>query len=297
MNNEKKSIDVYSIIKPEIEKLIKSGSETAILDSRILLAHALSLTKPLYTHEKINISKNQISAFQELIAERENGKPVSRIIKKKHFWKKEFDINKETLDPRPDSEVIIEYFFKYNEDKLKELKILDLGSGSGCLGLTLLDEYKNSKVSFLDISKKSLQAVKLNSLKFNLYERTQLINLDWSSPDWISKLLDIEKNVKFDMIVTNPPYIPSTEINFLQKEVKYYDPLIALDGGKDGLDAYRLIFRKLLKLLKLTGKIFVETGQNQEKSISKICLENDLLPIDYGRDLSGIVRVIVLTIK
>ena len=297
MNSKKKSSDVYSIIKPEIEKLIKSGSETAILDSRILLAHALSLTKPLYTHEKINISKNQISAFQELIAERENGKPVSRIIKKKNFWKKEFDINKETLDPRPDSEVIIEYFFKYNEDKLKDLKILDLGSGSGCLGLTLLDEYKNSKVSFLDVSKKSLQAVKLNSLKFNLYERTQLINLDWSSPYWDNKLLDIERNVKFDVIVTNPPYIPSTEINFLQKEVKYYDPLIALDGGKDGLDAYRMIFRKLLKLLKLDGKIFVEIGQNQEKSVSKICLENDLLPIDYGRDLSGIVRVIVLTIK
>ena len=297
MNNEKKSIDVYSVIKPEIEKLVKSGSKTAMLDSRILLAHALSLTKPLYTHEKINISKNQISAFQELIAERENGKPVSRIIKKKNFWKNEFDINKETLDPRPDSEVIIEYFFKYNEDKLKELKILDLGSGSGCLGLSLLDEYKNSKVSFLDVSKKSLEAVKLNSLKFNLYERTQLINLDWSSPCWDSKLLDIEKNIKFDVIVTNPPYIPSTEINLLQKEVKYYDPLIALDGGKDGLDAYRLIFRKLLKLLKLNGKIFVEIGQNQEKSVSKICLENDLLPIDYGRDLSGIVRVIVLTIK
>ena len=88
MNNEKKSIDVYSIIKPEIEKLIKSGSETAILDCRILLAHALSLAKPLYTHEKINISKNQISAFQKLIAERENGKPVSRIIKKSIFGKK-----------------------------------------------------------------------------------------------------------------------------------------------------------------------------------------------------------------
>ena len=96
----------------------------------------------------------QISDFQKLIAERQNGKPVSRIIKKKNFWKREFEINKETLDPRPDSEVIIEYFFKYYEDKSKQLKILDLGSGSGCLGLSLLDEYQNSKVSFLDVSKK-----------------------------------------------------------------------------------------------------------------------------------------------
>ena len=297
MNNEKKTIDVYSIIKPEIEKLIKSGSETAILDSRILLAHALCLTKPIYTHENINISKKQISKFQELIAERQNGKPVSRIIKKKNFWKREFEINKETLDPRPDSEVIIEYFFKYYEDKSKQLKILDLGSGSGCLGLSLLDEYQNSKVSFLDVSKKSLQAVKLNSLKFNVYERTQLINLDWRSVDWEQKLLDIEKNVKFDVIVTNPPYIPSTEINFLKKEVKYYEPLIALDGGKDGLNAYRYIFTKLSKLLKLNGKLFVEIGQNQEKNVCKIAFNNAFLPIDYGLDLSGILRVIVFTIK
>ena len=297
MNNEKKSIDVYSIIKPEIEKLIKSGSKTAILDSRILLAHALCLTKPIYTHENINISKKQISKFQELIAERQNGKPVSRIIKKKNFWKREFEINKETLDPRPDSEVIIEYFFKHYEDKSKQLKILDLGSGSGCLGLSLLDEYQNSKVSFLDVSKKSLQAVKLNSLKFNVYERTQLINLDWRSLDWDQKLLDIEKNVKFDVIVTNPPYIPSTEINFLKKEVKYYEPLIALDGGKDGLNAYRYIFTKLSKLLKLNGKLFVEIGQNQEKTVCKIAFNNAFLPIDFGLDISGILRVIVFTIK
>ena len=297
MNNEKKSIDVYSIIKPEIEKLIKSGSETAILDSRVLLAHALCLTKSIYTHENINISKKQISDFQKLIAERQNGKPVSRIIKKKNFWKREFEINKDTLDPRPDSEVIIEYFFKHNKDKFTELKILDLGAGSGCLGLSLLDEYYNSKVSFLDVSKKSLQAVKLNSLKFNIYERTRLINLDWRLSNWDHKLLDIEKNVKFDAIVTNPPYIPSDEINLLQKEVKYYEPFIALDGGKDGLDAYKFIFRKLSKLLKLNGKIFVEIGQNQEESVCKIGLDNAFSPIDYGRDLSGIIRVIVFTIK
>ena len=297
MNNEKKSIDVYSIIKPEIEKLVKSGSETAILDSRVLLAHVLCLTRPIYTHENINISKKEISSFQELIAERENGKPVSRIIKKKNFWKKEFEINQETLDPRPDSEVIIEYFFKYNEDKFKELKILDLGSGSGCLGLSLLDEYQNSRVSFLDVSEKSLQAVEINSLKFNFYKRTQLINLDWSVPDWNRKLLDIEKKIKFDAIVTNPPYIPSKDINFLQKEVKNYEPLIALDGGKDGLDAYRMIFGKLLSLLNVNGKIFVEIGQHQEKSVSQIALDNNLFPIDYGKDLSGIIRVIVLTIK
>ena len=131
------------------------------------------------------------------------------------------------------------------------------------------EDFKNQK--FLDgdkgeISKKSLKAVKLNSLKFKIYERTKLINLDWSSPDWDRDLLDFEKNIKFDAIVTNPPYIPSAEIKLLQKEVKYYDPLIALDGGKDGLDAYRLIFSKLFKLLKPNGKIFIftlDTNKNE----------------------------------
>jgi release factor glutamine methyltransferase len=152
-------------------------------------------------------------------------------------------------------------------------------------------------VSFLDVSKKSLKVVKMNSFKFKMYERTKLINLDWSSSDWDRDLLDFEKNIKFDAIVTNPPYIPSAEIELLQKEVKYYDPLIALDGGKDGLDAYRLIFSKLFKLLKPNGKIFVEIGKNQEKFISTIGLNNGLLTIDYGRDLQGIIRLIVFTIK
>ena len=147
------------------------------------------------------------------------------------------------------------------------------------------------------MSEISLNAVKLNSLKFNTYKRTQLINLDWSLPNWDLKLLDIEENVKFDAIVTNPPYIPSNEINFLQNEVKYFDPLIALDGGKDGLDAYELIFAKLSKLLKLNGKIFVEIGHDQKEAVCKIALDNTLFPVDFGQDLSGITRVIVFTIK
>ncbi len=297
MNDQKKLRDVYAIIKPEIEKLMRAGSDTAILDSRILLGHAMRLNKSLYTHESIKISEGQIIKFQELIAERQKGKPVSRIITKKNFWTKEFEINHQTLDPRPDSEVIIEYFLKHFKEKSNDLKILDLGSGSGCLGLSLLGEYQNSEVSFLDVSKKSLQAVKSNALKYNLHERTKLINLDWSILDWDRVLLDLEKNVRFDAVVTNPPYIPTNEIQFLQKEVRDYEPVIALDGGKDGLNAYRFIISKLVNLLNSNGKIFIEIGKNQESSVSKIALEFGLSPLEYARDLSGIIRVIVFIIK
>ena len=109
MNDQKKIVDVFTLLKPEIEKLKNAGSDTSALDCRILLAHAMSLEKAIYTHQSINISEHQITNFKELIAEREMGKPVSRITTKKNFWTKEFEINEETLDPRPDSEIIIDY--------------------------------------------------------------------------------------------------------------------------------------------------------------------------------------------
>ena len=135
-------------------------------------------------------------------------------------------------------------------DKLQSLKILDLGSGSGCLGLSLLDEYQNSTVSFLDISQKSLEIVKINSINFGLLDRSKLIHLDWRNKNWDTKLYEIENDTKFDILISNPPYIPTNDIKKLQKEVKEYDPFIALNGGKDGLDAYKLIIPKLRNIIK-----------------------------------------------
>ena len=156
----KKNIEVYTLIELEINKLKSVGIETANLDCRLLLSKSLNSDKTLYNHQIINISENEIKNFQSLIQERLNGKPVSRIINRKNFWKKEFELNDETLDPRPDSETLIEAIIEQYRDKLQFLKILDLGAGSGCLGLSLLDEYPQSEVSFFDISSKSLKMVK-----------------------------------------------------------------------------------------------------------------------------------------
>jgi len=292
-----KYIDVYTLIESEICKLRKVGIETASLDCRLLLTKSIKKHRTLHNHEFINITNKEIKKFKYLIKERLAGKPVSRIINKRNFWKMEFKLNEATLDPRPDSETLIYAVLNHFINKLQPLKILDLGSGSGCLGLSLLDEYKNSKVSFFDASQKSLEIVKNNSLKLGLSERAKFFHLNWKDDNWDTSLIKIENDTKFDIIISNPPYIPTDDINKLQKEVKEYDPLIALDGGKDGMDAYKLIIPKLRNLIKTNGKIFLEIGKDQENCVSKIGTEHGLMLKELQKDLSGVNRVIVFIIK
>ena len=293
----KKKLDVFSLIKSEIEVLKKSGSETASLDCRLLLSYVLEKKSTLYTHENVYITEDQIKKFKVLISERSLGKPVSRIINKRNFWKRDFKLNEEVLDPRQDTEVLITAVLKYYSNKFDKLDILDLGSGSGCVGLSLLEELKYSNVSFLDVSKKSLEIVKINAAEYNLENRSEYFQLNWNSKNWDSDLLKLRNKSKFDIIVTNPPYIPTDEIKSLQREVKYFDPFVALDGGLDGLMAYKTIFSKFNRILKNSSKIFVEIGIGQEEMVIKIGYENNLLLLGYEKDLSGIVRVIVFMTK
>ena len=292
-----KNIDVYSLIKPEVLKLRNIGVETANLDCRLLLSKSLGRRESLYNHQNIFISQSEIAKFQSLIQERLNGKPVSRIINRRNFWKKEFALNDETLDPRSDSETLIETIIEQYKDKLQSLKILDLGSGSGCLGLSLLDEYPQSEASFFDISPKSLEIVKKNALNLGLSERSKYINLNWKVDGWDEKLLTIEKNIKYDVIISNPPYIPTDVIKTLKKEVKKHDPFVALNGGKDGLDAYKSILPKLLNIIKSSGKIFLEIGKGQENCVIKLASEHGLSLKEFKKDLSGVTRVLIFIVK
>ena len=293
----KKKLDVFSLIKSEIEVLKKSGSETASLDCRLLLSYVLEKKSTLYTHENVYITDDEIKKFKVLISERSLGKPVSRIINKRNFWKRDFKLNEEVLDPRQDTEVLITAVLKYYSNIFDKLDILDLGSGSGCIGLSLLEELKYSNVCFLDVSKKSLEIVKINAAEYNLENRSEYFQLNWNSKNWDSDLLKLRNKSKFDIIVTNPPYIPTNEIKSLQREVKDFDPFVALDGGLDGLMAYKTIFPKFNRILKNGSKIFVEIGMGQEDMVIKIGYENNLLLLSYEKDLSGIVRVIVFMTK
>ena len=292
-----KNFDVYTLIKPEVLKLKNIGIETANLDCRLLLSKSLNSCGLLYNHQNILVSQNEVEKFQSLVQQRLNGKPVSRIINRRNFWKKEFELNDDTLDPRSDSETLIELTLEQFRDKLQFLKILDLGSGTGCLGLSLLDEYPKSEASFFDISLQSLQMVKKNAHNLGLSKRSKYINLSWKTNDWDIELLTIENNIKYDVIVSNPPYISTDIIKTLKKEVKKHDPFVALNGGKDGLDAYRSIIPKLRNIIKLHGKIFLEIGKGQEIFVTSIAEENGLSLKGYKKDLSGATRVLMFIIK
>ena len=257
----------------------------------------MGLDRSIYPHENIDITQDEINTFKKLIKERQKGKPVSRIISKKEFWKMIFTIDDSTLDPRPDSEVIIQTILNHFIDKSKKLRVLDLGSGSGCLGLSILDEYKKSEAIFFDISKKSLEMVKLNSLNHKLHERAKFVHMNWFDKKWDAKIFEIIKKTKFDIIIANPPYIPSNKIKDLEIEVKKFEPILALDGGDDGLESYRCIIPKIKKILALEGKFFIEIGKDQENLINQIANSNNLIYKESNKDLSGITRVLVYGLK
>lgn len=297
MNKLNNFIEANTIIKPALIILQKSNNKAPNLDCRILLGHAMGLNRSVYPHEQIKITQKEINKFKTLIDERKKGKPVSRIINKKQFWKMNFTLNEETLDPRPDSEVIIESILKHFKDKLGNLRILDLGSGSGCLGLSILNEYKNSKGILIDASLDSLEIAKINAVDYNLFHRSKFINLNWFKKEWTKELLQNIENKKFDIIISNPPYIPSNDINNLQIEVKKFEPRLALDGGKDGMDSYKSILPNLIDILKPEGKIFLEIGHNQQNLINKIANKCELIFKDSNKDLSGIIRVLVYGLK
>lgn len=297
MDHKTINTEAYFITKEAIQDLKNNHNQTPNLDSRILLGFAMGLDRAIYPHEKINITENEINIFKKYIQSRIKGKPVSRILGFKNFWKMNFKISKATLDPRPDSEVIIETIIKFYPDKSKILRVLDLGSGSGCLGLSILYEYNKSKVFFLDRSLESLKIAKYNALKYKMEKRSEFICLNWNNEMWDKELHNIVKGNLFDIIISNPPYIPSSQIQELQIEVKTFEPAMALDGGKDGLTSYRCILPKLENLLSSEGHAFIEIGINQKNDINKIANSCDLIFKESNKDLSDVIRVLVYGLK
>ena len=297
MDHKTINIEAYLITKEAIQDLNNHHNQTPNLDSRILLGFAMGLDRAIYPHEKINITENQINIFKKCIQNRIKGKQVSRILGFKNFWKMNFKISKATLDPRPDSEVIIETIMKFYPDKSKILRVLDLGSGSGCLGLSILYEYNKSKAFFLDSSLESLKIAKYNALKYKMDKRSEFVCLNWNNEMWDKELHDIVKGNLFDIIISNPPYIPSSQIQELQIEVKTYEPAMALDGGEDGMTSYRCILPKLANLLSSDGNAFIEIGINQKNDINKIANSGHLIFKESNKDLSDITRVLVYGLK
>ncbi len=284
-----------------ISKLQFSKIPTPELDARILLSYAINHQDIIYMHNDISISKNEKNKFYDYLNKRIQGKPVSRILGSRNFWKKDFLINKYTLDPRQDSEVIVDIVTKTYSNSNKHIQILDLGAGSGCIGLSIIDDLKNSSLLSLDICKQALEQVNINAKRLNLSKKLHYAQINWFEKTWIQniKLITEKEKLfsknKFDIIVCNPPYIKSSEIKKLQIEVKNYDPLISLDGGIDGYDSYKAIFKDLSKLLLNNGVCFVEIGYDMLEYIKIILKESNLNLIKVYKDFQGHSRVIQIS--
>ncbi len=255
------------------------------LDSNILLAHSLSFSREqIVFNPNLDLDSNQQQRFFDLIKLRADRKPVSQIIGKREFFGEDFFVTSDVLDPRPDSESLIEMTLKTLSNHNEKLNILELGSGSGCLIITLLKHYEIANGLALDISRSALEICQKNSIFHGVEKRLQLLESN------LFEALNIKE--KFDLIISNPPYIPSLEIDSLEMEVKNHEPKIALDGGIDGLDFYRRIAEKSKNFLKENGLIILEIGRGQEDEIIEIFSKNNFIFIESKPDLSGVIRVL-----
>ena len=263
------------------EKFIQTSS----LDSEILMAKALNKDrKYIILNPKKDLNKLSIKKFKKLIDERSKRKPIAYLINKKSFWKSEFYVTNETLIPRPDTEIIIDNVLRLTKNK-NNLKILDIGIGSGCILLSILKEKKNFYGTGIDISKKCINISKLNAINLNLANRLKLYKSD----------VDKFNLGKYDLIVSNPPYINNYTVKYLDKDVFDYEPKLALNGGLDGLSEIRKVIKKSSELIKKNGKFILEIGLDQKNKVFNLLKKEGFYINSTHKDLGKIDRCIICT--
>ena len=275
-------MDIQSALKKGQSILIDNNIISAKLDSEILMSQAIRKNKKfiiLNLHKEIK--KKDLDYFDNLIQERAKSKPIAQIIKKKDFWKYEFIVNNNVLIPRPDTEILIEQALKLVKNK-NRLQILDIGIGSGCILMSILKEKKNFIGTGIDISNKSLQISKVNGQKLRLGNRLRLFKSN----------IDNFNTGKYDLIVSNPPYIKKSNLKCLEKDIGF-EPKQALDGGLDGLSEIRKVINKSSELIKRSGHFIIEIGFDQKNKVKKILRDKGFYIKKTVKDLSNHDRCIV----
>jgi release factor glutamine methyltransferase len=279
-------MEILELINSGSQKLKKNNVSSYRLDSEILLAKALNKKR-----EEILISLNQkvgskfIRSFNQLIKRRSLKEPIAYILKEKEFWSKNFFVTKDTLIPRPETELMVEKVV--NIYKKKNIYMLDIGTGSGCILISLLSELKNSLGMGVDISKKAIQIAIKNSIKHKLEDRAQFFRKSFKEI----------YGSKFDLIVSNPPYIRKKDIKNLDDDIKKFEPKLALDGGNDGLDVIKKVIYKSKSILKLNGMLALEIGNEQFKIVSKILKNNKFRIRFLVKDYRDNIRSILSTLE
>ena len=269
-----------NLVYLSLQKLRDKKIYNPELDLRILLNHSSKIKKQIFLNN-LNINDIDIDYFNSLLQKRLNYEPISKIIKKKNFWKYDFFVNSNVLDPRPETELIIEEVLRNIKDRKKQYKILDIGTGSGCLAICLAKELTNSKITAIDISKTAINVAKKNIKLKKLEHQIDL------------KLIDINKiKDRYDIIVSNPPYLTECEYEKAQEEIKNFEPKVALVGGADGLQIYRILSKKIDYIMTNNSYFVCEIGKGQLDSIKDIFQNTNLILKKISKDLNKIDRTL-----
>ena len=278
-------MNIENILNEGINILQKNNIPNPQLDSEILLSNSIKKDKKhIILNPKELLNPEQSKIFKSLIERRRKGEPVAYLINKKEFWTDEFFVNKDVLIPRPDTELIIEQVLKiYSKDA--QLQVLDIGTGSGCILLSILKERLNFYGTGIDISKKSINVSKLNAKQLNLTNRVKFFHSS----------VDNFKFGKYDVIVSNPPYIELLNFKYLENNVVNFEPKLALSGGFDGLSKIRKVIDKAKTLIKENGKFILEIGFNQKNKVKRILKEKGFYINKSIKDYGNNDRCIIST--
>ena len=278
-------VNIENAIKEAVEILKKNSIASAFLEARILMSFVTNLSREdiIFKSAQINLSQDQKDKYLELIHKRSKKIPLAHLTNNREFFANNFYVDENVLDPRPDSETMIEMIIKKYQ-KTSFLNLCEIGCGSGCLIISLLKHFKDWRGLGVDISKKALEIAQKNAQSNEVFSKIEFLESNLFK--------NFQDNQIFDIIISNPPYIPSADIENLQDEVRLFEPRIALDGGCDGLDFYRNIANQSRKFLKNKGSIFLEIGYNQSQEVVDIFEKSNFKFINSAKDLSGIIRVL-----
>ena len=273
------------ILKRGENFLKKNKIKNPYLDVELILSKVVKKKREEIILNTNNKLKNiDILKFNNYLLRRHQNEPMAYILGYKHFWKNKFLTNKSVLIPRPDTELVIEETLKYlPNDKSK--KILDVGTGSGCIVVSLIKERPKCRATAIDISIKALNVAKTNAKLHQLENKINFINID----------IDKYKSYNYDLIISNPPYINSIELNRLDNDIKFHEPKLALSGGSDGFREIKKVIIKSKELLRINGKLIMEIGHKQRNKSINILKNNGFYINKISKDLSGIDRCIVST--
>ena len=278
MNLETAISNGYRILKD-------NNMKSAMIDSELLIANVIKKSREFVVlNSNEVISEKELCIFKDMINQRSAGKPIAYLINKKFFWKNEFFINKNVLIPRPDTEVIIEEVLKVYKNRTN-INFLDIGFGSGCILLSILKERRDFRATGVDISKHAFKVCEINAYKLGVSNRVKLINSD----------IDKFSLGKYDLIISNPPYIKNSDLKYLEKDVREFEPNLALNGGLDGISEIRKVIKKSSELIKFGGKLILEIAYNQKQEVKKLLKVNGFYINSVVKDLGKNDRCIIST--